>query len=102
MLGLLGIHRCVHVRHALDAVIVSHQNGQDNFLLPLSGANWFTYDVNVDTVSFQFCISFAASISLFLFFLYLIDCISMCVCWLFFSSLTGDKTGRVARAIAFN
>lgn len=32
----------------------THKNGQDNFLLPLSGANWFTYDVNVDMVSFQF------------------------------------------------
>jgi len=34
--------------------VQTHKNGQDNFLLPLSGANWFTYDVNVDMVSFQF------------------------------------------------
>jgi len=45
--------------------VQTHKNGQDNFLLPLSGANWFTYDVNVDMVSFQFFFSICIFASFF-------------------------------------
>lgn len=48
------IYRVIIKTESWGSAVQTHKNGQDNFLLPLSGANWFTYDVNVDMVSFHF------------------------------------------------